>query len=167
MCDRDCVAISDVFIENAEEIQNEVLVKKWIIASPFDYIPWVGNLLKLKGERKKHLHNHFCWNKFLQLDKGTMISAGKSDADSSACIFHTSGTTGTPKDVVMTNGNMNAMTIHYKYGNIVCDRGDTFLNQIQPFLAYNEIFSVHMPLVYFVLFRISDSVLIQEIFLFI
>jgi len=137
--------ISDVFVENAEEIQNEVLVKKWIIASPFDYVPGVGNLLKLKGERKKKPHNYLCWNNFLKIGKGTLVSGGNSDVDSPACIFHTSGTTGTTKGVLMTNGNMNAMTIHYKHGNIACDRGDTFLNQIPPFLAYNEIFSVHMP----------------------
>lgn len=139
--------ISDIFADNAFEIQADVAINKWIIASPFDEMPiLVRNILKLKARKKNYPAASLVWKDFLKNKQVAWNECASAAKDAPACIFHTSGTTGAPKGVLMSNGNMNAMTIHYKYGNIPCEKGDSFLNQIPPFLAYNEIFSVHVPL---------------------
>lgn len=64
-----------------------------------------------------------------------------------ACVFHTSGTTGFPKGVALSNRAINTMCIQYLVNYRGC-RGDVFLNQVPPFLAYNFIMSTHVPLSY-------------------
>lgn len=137
--------ICDIFAENAIEIQDKVQIKNWIIVSPFDDIPVFGRLLKLKTHYS-FPGNSISWKRLISTGKKTIEENIIVDENAPACIFHTSGTTGVPKGVLMSNRNMNAMTLHYKFGNIPAQKGDTFLNQIPPFLAYNEILSVHMPL---------------------
>lgn len=139
--------ICELFAENAFEIVERVHIKKWIVVSPFNSLPKPLQMLMRLKTGKIHLaKNVILWKQFLNSaplnDKG--MPAHTTDI---ACIFHTSGTTGIPKGVMLTNQNFNAMTVEYKYSGLDFSDGDTFLNQVPPFLAYNSILAIHLPLV--------------------
>lgn len=63
-----------------------------------------------------------------------------------AIIVHTGGTTGTPKSVVLTNDNLNAVSHQVKYTRYQIDRQDHFLNILVPFVAYGIALGMHAPL---------------------
>ena len=60
--------------------------------------------------------------------------------------MYTSGTSGLPKGVIHTNNTFNNMATQTKYLNVDYVKGERFMNQVPPFLAYNLILSTHMPL---------------------
>ncbi len=143
------VVCSDVFAENIADIQHKVQVDHWIVLSPFDSTPaLVRGFLKLKNKKTavKEIDRHLNWQEFLKLGIGTEAEDHSGKSDDLACIFHTSGTTNEPKAVMMTNRNMNALTFCYHYAPVDTREKDRFLSNVPPFLAYNTIFTVHMPL---------------------
>lgn len=148
----DIVVCSDVFAGSMADIQDQVNVKHFIVLTPYDSIGGpVGGVLKLKNKNPdvKRIRNRMGFAEFLKQGKGVPAYTGNSDvgSDDVICIFHTSGTTALPKAVMMTNGNMNSLGHCYKYVPFDIQDGDRFLSNIPPFLAYNVIFTVHMPLV--------------------
>lgn len=67
------------------------------------------------------------------------------DSDSSAVLMHTSGTTGFPKRVMLTNGNFNSIAAQYMAA-FDFERQKTFLSIIPFFLCYGLNINVHLPL---------------------
>lgn len=146
----DVVVCSDVFAHNIAEIQDLVPVKHFIVLTPFDSMAApVRTVLKLKNKRPavKEIRNRLSWADFIRNGKGVVAEDYPADSDDVICIFHTSGTTAMPKSVMMTNGNMNALGFCYQYVPFDIQDGDRFLSNVPPFLVYNTIFTVHMPLV--------------------
>ncbi|MDO4491769.1 MAG: AMP-binding protein [Lachnospiraceae bacterium] len=143
------VVCSDVFAEHIAEIQNQVQVDHWIMLSPYDSTPkLVQGFLKWKNRKPEAdtIANKLTWGEFLKLGAGYHGADYPGRAEDSACIFHTSGTTALPKAVMLTNGNMNALAFAYKYAPLESGAGDRFLSHIPPFLAYNTVLTIHMPL---------------------
>ncbi len=141
---------SDVFAENISAIQDRVDVDRWIILSPFDSTPQqVRGFLKWKNKKPavKKISNRLTWSQFLKLGIESEVQDYPVKGDDMACIFHTSGTTNQPKAVIMTNKNMNTLAFSYEYTPVDTREKDRFLSQVPPFLAYNIIFTVHMPFV--------------------
>lgn len=62
-------------------------------------------------------------------------------------IVHTGGTTGTPKGVMLSDGNLNTMAFQYKRLGVEFTREQNFLNIMPPFIAYGVVLGIHMPLV--------------------
>lgn len=59
----------------------------------------------------------------------------------------TGGTTGIPKAVVLSNENLNAMSVQYEMSGIPHGINENkFLNIMPPFLAYGLVDGIHMPL---------------------
>lgn len=67
--------------------------------------------------------------------------------DKVAVIVNTSGTTGTPKGVMLTNENLNAVAYDYKFSGMQYDIGDGFLGIMPSFLAYGIGVGTHMTFV--------------------
>ena len=61
-------------------------------------------------------------------------------------IVHTGGTTGVPKGVVLTNKNLNAVAVQYKYSSLDLKRQDKMLNIAPPFVAFGLSLTIHSPL---------------------
>lgn len=143
------VVCSDVFAENIAAIQDRVQVDHWVILSPFDStLNLVRGFLKWKNKKPavKEISRRVSWQDFLKLGIGTEAEDYPGRPDDLACIFHTSGTTNEPKAVMMTNKNMNALAFCYAFAPVETRERDRFLSNIPPFLAYNTIFTIHMPL---------------------
>lgn len=138
--------ICDMFAKNIFEIVDDIHIEKIIVSSPFDSLPMpFRRLMKLKVGKINMPQNAVFWKDFQKsiAFNGKEMPAKIHDV---ACIFHTSGTTDIPKGVMLTNRNFNSMTVEYKYSGMNFSSGDTFLNQVPPFLAYNTILAVHLPL---------------------
>ena len=85
------------------------------------------------------------WNNFIINDNKTE-SEINGKAFETATIVHTSGTSGTPKAVPLTNNNLNNLIEQYKTNNLEIKRHQRFLDIIPPFAAYGLCGSIHMPL---------------------
>lgn len=72
---------------------------------------------------------------------------GETRKDDVAIIVNTSGTTGTPKGVMLTNENLNAVAYDYKLSGMEYKTGDGFLGIMPNFLAYGIGVGTHMTFV--------------------
>ena len=74
-------------------------------------------------------------------------SKNENVKDEVAVIVNTSGTTGTPKGVMLTNENLNAVAYDYLYSGLEYELGDGFLGIMPNFLAYGIGVGTHMTFV--------------------
>jgi len=137
-----CV-ICNLFAQNIFEILPQTNIENVIICSPFDSMP--AHLRVLLNLKQNHClpDSAALWSNFTS--KHDHITQQKNNSDV-ACILHTSGTTGVPKGVMLTNRNFNAMVIQYSLCGLEIRIGDKFLSQVPPFLAYSVIIAIHLPL---------------------
>lgn len=139
----------DLFEENIASVIDMTCLKKVIITSPANSLPPVlKQLYKLNSKPKEINHEKFeSWYEFISRKyEGDISLEQKPDEDTPACILYTSGTTGKPKGVVLTNKAFNNMAVQYQNIGMDYNENDKFMNQVPPFLAYNTILSTHMPL---------------------
>lgn len=142
----------DLCYEKVAGIIKETDVYKTIIVSAgnsmsihmkLGYIFTKGYKIKkpfFKGE-------YMYWNDFLR--KGTLYN-GKNDyevsKDDPAVILHSGGTTGTPKGILLSNSNFNALAEQAK--TVLCrlDKGDVVLAIMPIFHGFGLGVSIHTPL---------------------
>lgn len=101
--------------KKVKEIIEETEVYKTIIVSASDSMP---TLLKFgynltqgrKIEKPKKSESYLYWHDFMEKGRHyTNKVLVKTTKDQPAVILHSGGTTGTPKNIVLTNGNINAL----------------------------------------------------------
>lgn len=140
---------SDIFIDNVDSILNKTFVKDVVVVSPSDSLPFVlKKMYNLKN--KKEIPNnkkYELWNDFEEKGKRSLkYCKNEYQENEGIVILHTSGTTGIPKGVVLTNENFNTMYLQYQNSGLSFQPNDKFLNQVPPFLAYNIVMATHLPL---------------------
>lgn len=136
---------STLFIENLLEILPATQLQKVIVVSPVESLPApVRFLMKLKTKRSTYPASVITWKSFLKRQKP--YDASDLTGEDIACVLHTSGTTGLSKGVLLSNRAFNTIAIEYRYGGMKFETGDTLLNQVPPFLAYNIAMATHLPL---------------------
>lgn len=140
--------VCDMFLKNTLSIKSRVNLEHIIVASPYDHLPLLFSFfLKRKYNiLSKETSDIEKWKTFITNTVKNKVPAVKMNANDTACILHTSGTTGESKGVMLSNHCFNAMSIQYKYGYGYFQPGDSFLNQVPPFLAYSAILAIHIPL---------------------
>ena len=135
-----------------KEIVDETNVYKTIIVSPGDSMPV---LLKVgyyitqgrKVEVPKKSESNMYWNDFMARGKSfTEKVLAKTTKDQPAVILHSGGTSGTPKNIVLTNGNINAVA---KQAEIVfkdVNNTDRALAVLPLFHCFGLVVCVHGPM---------------------
>ncbi len=138
----------DLFLENINSIIDKTNLEKVVVVSPADSLPpLVKQLYKLSNRTKKIENPKFQMWKDFSIEKPKYeVIREVVDGNTDACILYTSGTSGLPKGVIHTNNTFNNMATQIKYLNVDYVKGERFMNQVPPFLAYNLILSTHMPL---------------------
>ena len=147
--DSKMVIATDLFIENLDNVADRIDTKKIIVSSPFDSIPKpLGSIIKLSNKQYKPKNISVVkWKEFEKIGAKSKLENDYVSKDSDiACIAHTSGTTGTPKGVVLTNRNFNTMIEEYDDVIVKAKKGDKLLCQAPPFLVYSALMSLHLPL---------------------
>lgn len=135
-----------------KEILEDTDVYKTVIVSPSDSMPsflkFGYNLTKGRGvEVPKKSESNLFWNDFMA--KGKRYSGKvlvKTTKDQPAVILHSGGTTGIPKNIVLTNGNINALA---KQATIIFPKiglGDSLLAVLPLFHCFGLCVCVHAPL---------------------
>lgn len=143
------IVATDLFADELDTIVKRTKLKNVVIASPADSLPlMLKHIYRLKN-RKFFMKNikAICWKNFEKSAKkfdGSFIYHESEEA--SACILHTSGTTGKPKRVVLTNKVFLEMYIQIANAGLKIYEGDRFLSQVPPFLAYNIVMATNTPL---------------------
>lgn len=145
------VAINVSFAK-VNNIIHDTDVYKTVIVSPSDSMP---TLLKLgynltqgrKVKTPKKSEDNLYWDDFIA--KGKAYNSKvlvKTTKDQPAVILHSGGTTGTPKNIVLTNGNINAVA---KQAQIILpeiNNEDSMLSVLPLFHCFGLVVGVHGPL---------------------
>lgn len=124
----------DITYSKIKNILDETEVYKTIIISAKDSM---SSLMKIgyeitqgyKVEKPKKSEDFLYWKDFIKL--GEKYSKDKvaemTKRDTPAVILHSGGTTGSPKGIVLSNGNFNAATIQAEYALPDLDSNDVIL----------------------------------------
>lgn len=124
-----------------------------VFASKFEVAQaWKGGvcvLLPSGDTAPREMPNAVPWVDFLKKASAPHcpddLASTPFDPDSAAVLMHTSGTTGFPKRVMLTNGNFNSIAMQYMAA-FDFERQKTFLSIIPFFLCYGLNINVHLPL---------------------
>ncbi len=142
----------NVSYSKIKKIIDDTDVYKTVIVSPSNSMP---TLLRLgyyvtqgrKVESPKKSEWNLYWNDFMLKGKNyTDKVLVKTTKDQPAVILHSGGTTGVPKNIVLTNGNINAVA---KQAEIILpqvNNTDSMLSVLPLFHCFGLVVGVHGPL---------------------
>ena len=131
---------------------DETNVYKVILSSPRDSMPFPMNLgyflledRKVKAPKKNEkiiLWNDF-YDKGKNYDKEIFVKTHKDDP---AVILHSGGTSGTPKSIVLSNGNINVVPNQAHIALPAVTAKDSMLGILPMFHCFGLVECVHYPL---------------------
>lgn len=134
-----------------KSIEKDINIYRVILVNPCGYMPFITKIRhsienKMKPKDKNSIYRY--WNIFLlrakKLKYDNYISEGTKNDPS--IILHSGGTTGTPKGVVLTNGNLNyfveSATICHDY----LKENDTCFALMPIFHGFGLVHSILYPL---------------------
>lgn len=142
------VVVLDKAIEKIEAIREKLDVKAVIVLSPSDSMPFImKNGYKLKNKKTLPKDKYLSYRDFVSLgEKSEKIVDTPYKKDTPAIIVYTSGTTGKPKGVMLSNENLNAVAHQYRMSGMKFERGETFFNMIPPFFGFGISIGMHLSL---------------------
>ena len=133
-------------------IIDDTKIYKTILVSPKDSMPKIMNLLytitkDLKNKIPKSNERFIYWNEFLvrgnNYKRNTYVKRSMND---DAIYLHSGGTTGTPKDIVITNSSVNAIMDQAQYVFPKIGVGDRILAILPMFHSFGLLVSIAAPL---------------------
>lgn len=148
-----CMIAINMSYEKIKEVIEDTKVYKLIIVSASDSMPTIlGIGYYLTQGRKinvpKRNEENLYWKDFMA--KGNRYTGRvliKTTKDQPAVILHSGGTTGTPKNIILTNGNINTVACQ---APIIFPRiglGDKLLAILPIFHCFGLVVCIHTPLV--------------------
>lgn len=142
------VVTLDLFADKVLKAGNEE--SRIVVFSLSDYMPVPAKIVvKYKfskiDKRIKTDRRVLFWRDFLAVAKGNDDFRQKRNCNTVSIWAHTSGTTGFPKTVLLTDKAYNAVAMQYMK-SMKHQRGEIFLNITVPFVVYGMLTCIHMPL---------------------
>lgn len=135
--------------ERCRQAAKRTHVERVIVLSPADSLP-VHLAIGYKAsnpDRNRYKSNVLHWKKFLQNGKDHSTAAEPYDPLHACVVVHTGGTTGSPKGVMLTDDNFNAIALQFSALDTLFQREQKLMNIMPPFIAYGYACGVHLPLV--------------------
>lgn len=142
----------DVMNSKIKNIKNNSTINTVVDVSPFESLPTpLNSIMKLKASSKVNKskgEGFIQWTSFCDLkDKHRRISDFKcDDGNKPVLIVHTGGTTGSPKGVILSNNNVNAIPFLSMQFPTDLQSKHKWLNIMPPFIAYGIGTGLHFPL---------------------
>ena len=142
----------DLAYKKIKEVIDETRIYKTIIVSAGDSMPKalkIGYTLTKgrKIERPKSSEDYMYWHEFII--KGKRYSEkvlAETSKDQPAVILHSGGTTGVPKNIVLSNGNINAVSVQASIMLPEFNYEDSMLAVLPLFHCFGLVVCVHVPL---------------------
>lgn len=132
-----------------------------VVISPADSLPQhLKFLYRVKNKAPTLRDRAMNWREFERRGVRQTPIYPPYKADNCCVIAHTGGTTGSPKSVLLTNDNFNAVTHGYQFLGIDFRRGHRYFNDLPPFIMYGLCLSTHTTLCYgleVILYPVFDS----------
>ncbi len=142
------VVTLDLFADKVLKAGNEK--SRIVVFSLSDYMPVSAKTVarykfskidkRIKTDRRV-----LFWKDFLAVAKGNEDFLQKRNCNTVSIWAHTSGTTGFPKTVLLTDKAYNTVAMQYMK-SMEHRRGEVFLNITVPFVVYGGLTCMHMPL---------------------
>ena len=139
----------NVVYERCRQAARRTHVERVIVISPADSLPFplsVGYKLTTP-DKNQYKSNVLHWKQFIEAGKNQSIADAGYDPDHACVVVHTGGTTGSPKGVMLTDRNFNAIAMQFSAYEALFKKGQTLMNIMPPFIAYGYACGVHLPLV--------------------
>ena len=134
----------DLVSEKVKEAVSDTEIEKIILISPADSLKRDKKLLYRITNKNISTAGCLKWSELFEKSEKEaepILTNGKN-----VCVMtYTSGTTGMPKGVMLTNNNVNAVAFQYKYG-MEYKRQQRYLSMIPPFIVYGICVAVHLPI---------------------
>lgn len=146
--DTKALFIYDKLYDSIKDAINKLNIKSTILLSPVESL---DNFKKMIADPKyfvlKSSFHTMKWNNFLEIgDKSKTVSRPKYYENRPAFITYTSGTTGFPKPVKLSNDTANGRVNQYMNNGMLHERQDTYVDIIPIFIAFGSIVGIHLPL---------------------
>lgn len=132
------LAILDIFCDRYLSVLEKFLLQKVIVLN----VAGPTSIIDDKPNGKYCTYEQFLSNAH-SLEKVTLHDGLRN---APAVIVQTSGTTAIPKKVILTNENINSVTLQYRVANFKFVRGETFLEIVPPYLSVGFTLQMHTPL---------------------
>ena len=123
-------------------------IEKVLIVSPADSLPplmAVGYKLSTP-DTNSYASNVIFWKDFMEAAKDQPIPSEPYDPAHACVVVHTGGTTGSPKGVMLSDDNFNAIAKQFFAFEKLFRPGQKLMNIMPPFIAYGFACGVHLPL---------------------
>ena len=135
----------DVAAEKVRNVVEDIEKIRVLAISPTDSLGFpVQKFSALKS--KINTKGFWKWKDFLKAGEHQKAQQTSYHENELSVIVYTSGTTGTPKGVMLSNDSLNAVAWQYEKSGMKFTRGETFLTLMPPFLSIGLSLNVHLPL---------------------
>ncbi|MGN0706658.1 MAG: class I adenylate-forming enzyme family protein [Faecalibacterium sp.] len=138
----------NVVYERCRQAARRTSVEKILVISPADSLPLpmaIGYRLT-SPDKNRYASNVILWKDFIAAGQGQSTHAEPYDPQHACVVVHTGGTTGSPKGVMLSDDNFNALAAQFFACEKVFQRGQKLMNIMPPFIAYGFACGIHLPL---------------------
>lgn len=136
----------DILAEKIQGAIRDTSIEKMITVSATNsFVGVQGIIFDIVNTKSHNVKNVLPWKKFIN-NRNKVVEKSSYRKNKCCVIVHTGGTTGSPKGVMLTDDNLNAMVINAKASEGDYEIGNKFLNIMPPFIAYGLVNGIHMIL---------------------
>ena len=142
------VLVIDVAYQKIIKAIQGLNIEKIIVTSPADSLPGIKKkLYRLKNHLPELLPKSMTWDSFIHKGNEQKWNPVPYIKDQCCVIVHTGGTTGSPKGVMLSNDNINALVQQSILTEIDMQRHHNWMDIMPPFIAYGVGMGICLPLV--------------------